>query len=186
MPRWWDWGKMVSNVKFPYTNGSFQGMTESLWKVHSFRKTGKLGLSRSLIDWPSLMIIIVTTVIRISDHFGRFFGNAGKIGIGAVKNLGSSGRGLTPLTVQEWPWTSSGPHLPIDRSTRLEGTTAIIGEAKGGWFRLPPSSSWQPWARQGLERAEKGTALKFTSVTDSFTVGPWPRATILLSITGRF
>jgi hypothetical protein len=39
-----------------------------------------------------------------------------------------------------------------------KGTAAIIGEAEGGWFWLPAWSSWQPWARQGLESAEKRMA----------------------------
>jgi hypothetical protein len=26
-----------------------------------------------------------------------------------------------------------------------EGTAAIIGEAKGGWFWLPPWSLWEPY-----------------------------------------
>jgi hypothetical protein len=38
-------------------------------------------------------------------------------------------------------------------------TVAIIGEAEGGWFWLPPWSMWQPWARQGLENAAKRMAL---------------------------
>ena len=32
---------------------------------------------------------------------------------------------------------------------------AIIGEAEGGWFWLPPWSLWEPWARQGLESFKK-------------------------------
>ena len=51
------------------------------------------------------------------------------------------------------------------------GTAAIIGEADGGWFWLPPWSLWQPWARQGLESASKRMALKVTSVLDRFAVG---------------
>jgi hypothetical protein len=27
-----------------------------------------------------------------------------------------------------------------------KGTAAIIGEAEGGWFWLPPWSLWEPWA----------------------------------------
>ena len=41
-----------------------------------------------------------------------------------------------------------------------QGTAAIIGESKGGWFWLPPWSLWQPWARQGLEGIAKEMALK--------------------------
>ena len=41
-----------------------------------------------------------------------------------------------------------------------EGTAAIIGEADGGWFWLPPWSLWEPWATEGLESAEKRMALK--------------------------
>ena len=41
-----------------------------------------------------------------------------------------------------------------------KGTAAIIGEAGGGWFWLPPWSLWQAWARQGLENAEKKNGLK--------------------------
>jgi hypothetical protein len=37
-----------------------------------------------------------------------------------------------------------------------KGTAAIIGEAKGGWFWLPPWSLWEPWAKQGLEVLQKG------------------------------
>ena len=40
------------------------------------------------------------------------------------------------------------------------GTAAMVGEPKGGWFWLPPLSSWQPWARQGLETVSKRMALK--------------------------
>jgi len=36
-----------------------------------------------------------------------------------------------------------------------KGTASIIGEAEGGWFWLPPWSLWQPWANEGIERAEK-------------------------------
>jgi hypothetical protein len=46
------------------------------------------------------------------------------------------------------------------------GAAAIIGENEGGWFWLPPWSLWQPWAREGLENAAKGMALKATSVLD--------------------
>ncbi len=53
-----------------------------------------------------------------------------------------------------------------------KGTAAIIGEAEGGWFCLPPWSLWEPWAKEGLESAEKRMALKFTSVLDRpFTAG---------------
>jgi len=41
-----------------------------------------------------------------------------------------------------------------------KGTAAIIGQADGGWFWLPPKSLWQPWAKQGLESAAKKMALK--------------------------
>jgi hypothetical protein len=47
-----------------------------------------------------------------------------------------------------------------------KGTAAIIGEAKGGWFWLPPWSLWEPWAMKGLESAAKRMALKFTSVLE--------------------
>jgi len=47
-----------------------------------------------------------------------------------------------------------------------QGTATIIGEAEGGWFSLPPSSLWQPWARQGLENAAKRMFLKVASVLD--------------------
>src|ERR1700680_2839025 len=49
----------------------------------------------------------------------------------------------------------------------VKGTAAIIGEAEGGWFWLPPWSSWQPWATEGLENAAKTVALKVT-----YRVGP--------------
>jgi hypothetical protein len=41
-----------------------------------------------------------------------------------------------------------------------KGVAAIIGEAEGGWFWLPPWSMWQPWAKDGLESAEKWMASK--------------------------
>jgi hypothetical protein len=41
-----------------------------------------------------------------------------------------------------------------------KGTAAIIGEADGGCFWLPPWPLWQPWARKGLESAAKRMALK--------------------------
>jgi hypothetical protein len=47
-----------------------------------------------------------------------------------------------------------------------KGMAEIIGEAEGGWFWLPPWSMWQPWAKEGLERAAKKMALKVTSVLD--------------------
>jgi hypothetical protein len=56
-------------------------------------------------------------------------------------------------------------------------TAAIIGEAEGGWFWLPPWSLWQTWATRGLESAEKRMALKVTSVLD----GPLPLQTLLAS-----
>ena len=40
-----------------------------------------------------------------------------------------------------------------------KGTTAIIGEAEGGWFWLPPWSLWEPWATRGLESAAKKDGL---------------------------
>jgi hypothetical protein len=53
-----------------------------------------------------------------------------------------------------------------------KGTAAIIGEAEGGWFWLPPWSLWEAWASEGLESAEKRIAFKFTSVLDRpFTAG---------------
>jgi hypothetical protein len=53
-----------------------------------------------------------------------------------------------------------------------KGTATMIGETEGGWFCLPPWSSWEPWAKEGLESAEKRMALKFTSVLDKpFTAG---------------
>jgi hypothetical protein len=45
-----------------------------------------------------------------------------------------------------------------------KGTAAIIGQADGGWFWLPPWSLWEPWATQGLESAAKRMALKVKSV----------------------
>ena len=30
-----------------------------------------------------------------------------------------------------------------------EGAAAIIGEAEGGWFWLPPWLLWEPWAKEG-------------------------------------
>ena len=30
----------------------------------------------------------------------------------------------------------------------------------GGWFSLPPWATWQPWAKQGLERAARAMAVK--------------------------
>ena len=47
-----------------------------------------------------------------------------------------------------------------------KGTAAIIGEAEGGWFWLPPWSLWQPWATEGLESAEKRMASKVTTLLD--------------------
>jgi hypothetical protein len=53
-----------------------------------------------------------------------------------------------------------------------KGTAAIIGEAEGGWFCLPPWSSWGAWAKQGLENAEKKDGLKGDfSAGPTFTVG---------------
>jgi hypothetical protein len=53
-----------------------------------------------------------------------------------------------------------------------KGTAAIIGEAEGGWFWLPQWSLWEPWAKEGLESAEKRMDLKFASVLDRpFTAG---------------
>jgi hypothetical protein len=46
------------------------------------------------------------------------------------------------------------------------GTAAIIGEAEGGWFWLPPWSLSQPWATEGLETAAKEAALKASCVLD--------------------
>jgi hypothetical protein len=31
------------------------------------------------------------------------------------------------------------------------GTATVVGEAAGGWFWLPPWSSWEPWAKEGLQ-----------------------------------
>jgi len=60
----------------------------------------------------------------------------------------------------------------VHRSNSSRGTAAIIGEAEGGWFWLPPWSLWEPWAKEGLESAEKRMALKFNSVLDRpFTAG---------------
>jgi hypothetical protein len=47
-----------------------------------------------------------------------------------------------------------------------KGTAAIIGEAEGGWFWLPPWSLWEPWAKDGIQSAEKKMVLKATSVLD--------------------
>jgi hypothetical protein len=47
-----------------------------------------------------------------------------------------------------------------------KGTAAVIGEAKGGWFWLPPWSLWEAWARNGLETASKRMESKLTSVLD--------------------
>jgi hypothetical protein len=53
-----------------------------------------------------------------------------------------------------------------------KGAAAVIGEADGGWFWLPPWSLWEPWAIQGLERAEKRMSSTVTSVLDRpFAVG---------------
>jgi hypothetical protein len=52
-----------------------------------------------------------------------------------------------------------------------KGTAAIIGEAEGGWFWLPPWSVWQPWATDGLENVAKKMALKVTTSLDPFVVG---------------
>jgi hypothetical protein len=41
-----------------------------------------------------------------------------------------------------------------------QGTAAVIGDSKGGWFWLPPWSMWQPWAMQGLENVATKMALK--------------------------
>jgi hypothetical protein len=48
-----------------------------------------------------------------------------------------------------------GLDLSVDHTLAAKGTAAIIGEAEGGWFRLPPWSLWQPWARERLEIAAK-------------------------------
>jgi hypothetical protein len=53
-----------------------------------------------------------------------------------------------------------------------KGTAAIIGEAEGGWFWLPPWSMWQSWATKGLETASKKMASKAPIVIDrAFTAG---------------
>jgi hypothetical protein len=39
-----------------------------------------------------------------------------------------------------------------------KGAAAIIGETEGGWFWLPPLVLWEPWAKEGLESAEKRMA----------------------------
>jgi hypothetical protein len=49
-----------------------------------------------------------------------------------------------------------------------KGTASIIGEPQG-W--LPPWSSWQPWATDGLENVAKKMALKVTTSLDPFVVG---------------
>jgi hypothetical protein len=53
---------------------------------------------------------------------------------------------------------SFGTHLCVDRGIADKGTAAIIGETQGGWFWLPPWSLWEPWAKEGLEGAEKRMA----------------------------
>jgi hypothetical protein len=47
-----------------------------------------------------------------------------------------------------------------------KGTAAVIGEADGGWFWLPPWSLWEPWATRGLASAEKRMAPTVASVLD--------------------
>lgn len=47
-----------------------------------------------------------------------------------------------------------------------QGTAAVIGEATGGWFWLPPLSLWQPWAIQGLNSAAKTMAMKGQSLDE--------------------
>src|SRR6516165_6634054 len=44
----------------------------------------------------------------------------------------------------------------------------IVGEPEGGWFWLPPWATWQPWAKQGLERAARAMAVKSGPMTMRF------------------
>jgi hypothetical protein len=41
-----------------------------------------------------------------------------------------------------------------------QGSAAIIGEPRSGWFWLPPWSLWQQWATQGLNNGFRAMALK--------------------------
>jgi hypothetical protein len=59
-----------------------------------------------------------------------------------------------------------------------KGTATIIGEDEGGWFWLPPWSLWQPWAKEGLESAEK------RGLEDDFCIGPIARDRSGLNMTG--
>jgi hypothetical protein len=62
-----------------------------------------------------------------------------------------------------------------------QGTAAIIGEAAGGWFWLPPWPLWQPWATQGLESAAKRMALKTSPVMNPPSAAAWAlRASLYL------
>jgi hypothetical protein len=33
------------------------------------------------------------------------------------------------------------------------GTSEVIGDEVGGWFWLPPSNLWAPWAREAPEKS---------------------------------
>jgi hypothetical protein len=40
-----------------------------------------------------------------------------------------------------------------------KGTAAIIGEAEGGWFWLPPWSWWERWVQDALQSASTSVPL---------------------------
>lgn len=40
----------------------------------------------------------------------------------------------------------------LTAAVAARGTATVVGEAAGGWFWLPPWSSWEPWAKEGLQK----------------------------------
>jgi hypothetical protein len=93
-------------------------------------------------------------------------GYNGKAGIAAVEKLGSARHVWNRLRSETDHELRAALIYLLTAALAEKGTAAIIGEAEGEWFWLPPWSLWEPWAKEGLESAEKRMALKFTSVLD--------------------
>jgi hypothetical protein len=71
-----------------------------------------------------------------------------KAGIDDVKKLGPCRLkfGIACSTRPTMNFGGSNLICLLTAALAHEGTGAIIGEAEGGWFWLPPWSLWQPWS----------------------------------------
>ena len=77
--------------------------------------------------------------------------SSGNLELKLSKELNLPAKMWHRLRVEKHNERRAGLICLLTAAIAARGTATVVGEAAGGWFWLPPWSSWEPWAKDGLQ-----------------------------------